>query len=41
MKRIGILISGRGSNMLALAAAVRDGRLPEAEIALVISRWPA
>jgi phosphoribosylglycinamide formyltransferase 1 len=35
--RIGILVSGRGSNMLALADAVRDGRIPEAEIALVIS----
>ncbi|HQR31234.1 MAG TPA: phosphoribosylglycinamide formyltransferase [Blastocatellia bacterium] len=37
MKRIGILISGRGSNMLALAEAVRDGRIPDAEIALVVS----
>lgn len=37
MKRIGILISGRGSNMLALAEAVRDGRIPGAEIALVVS----
>src|SRR6185436_458175 len=37
MKRIGVLISGRGSNMLALADAVRDGRIPNAEIALVIS----
>ncbi|NOT62720.1 MAG: phosphoribosylglycinamide formyltransferase [Acidobacteria bacterium] len=36
-KRIGILISGRGSNMLALADAVRDGRIPDADIALVIS----
>ena len=35
--RIGILISGRGSNMLALADAVRDGRIPDAEIAIVIS----
>ena len=39
-KRIGILISGRGSNMLALADAVRDGRIPDAEIALVISNVP-
>jgi phosphoribosylglycinamide formyltransferase 1 len=38
--RIGILISGRGSNMLALADAVREGRIPEAEIALVISDQP-
>jgi phosphoribosylglycinamide formyltransferase-1 len=37
MKRIGILISGRGSNMLALAEAVQAGRIPDAEIALVIS----
>jgi phosphoribosylglycinamide formyltransferase-1 len=35
--RIGVLISGRGSNMLALADAVRDGRIPGAEIAVVIS----
>lgn len=37
MKRIGILISGRGSNMLALADAVKDCRIPDAEIALVVS----
>lgn len=35
--RIGILISGRGSNMLAIAEAVRDGRIPNAEVAVVIS----
>ena len=35
--RIGILISGRGSNMVALADAVRDERIPNAEIAIVIS----
>lgn len=35
--RIGILISGRGSNMLALADAVRAGRVPNAEISVVIS----
>jgi phosphoribosylglycinamide formyltransferase-1 len=33
--RIGILISGRGSNMLALAAAVRDGSIPDSQIAVV------
>ncbi len=38
--RIGILISGRGSNMLALDDAVREGRIPDAEIALVISDQP-
>lgn len=35
--RIAILISGRGSNMLALLDAARDGRIPGAEIALVVS----
>jgi len=36
-KRIAILISGRGSNMVALADAVRDGTIPNAEVAIVIS----
>jgi len=40
MTRLGILISGRGSNMLALAEAVRDGRIAETEIAVVISDKP-
>jgi len=35
--RLGILISGRGSNMIALADAVRDGGIPNAEVAIVIS----
>ena len=35
--RIGILISGRGSNMVALADAVRDERIPNTEIAIVVS----
>jgi phosphoribosylglycinamide formyltransferase-1 len=34
--KIGILISGRGSNMVALLEAIREGRL-DAEAALVIS----
>ena len=38
--RIAILISGRGSNMVALADAVRDGTVPNAEIAIVISDQP-
>jgi phosphoribosylglycinamide formyltransferase 1 len=38
--RIGILISGRGSNLVALADAVRDERIPNAEIAIVISDQP-
>ena len=36
-KRIAILISGRGSNMVALADAVRDGTITNAEVAIVIS----
>jgi phosphoribosylglycinamide formyltransferase 1 len=38
--RLGILISGRGSNMIALADAVRNGTIPNAEVALVISDQP-
>lgn len=36
-KRIAVLISGRGSNMLALVEAWRDGRIPGADFALVLS----
>jgi phosphoribosylglycinamide formyltransferase-1 len=36
-KRIGVLLSGRGSNFEALADSVSAGRLPNAEIALVVS----
>ncbi len=39
MKKIVILISGRGSNMAALLAAVRDGRIA-ASVAGVISNRP-
>ncbi len=39
--RVGILISGRGSNMEALADAVREGRVPGAEIAVVASDQPS
>ena len=35
--RLGILISGRGSNMVAIAHAIREGRLKGVEIAIVIS----
>ncbi len=35
--KIGILISGRGSNMLAIAEAIEEGIIPNAEIAVVIS----
>jgi phosphoribosylglycinamide formyltransferase 1 len=35
--KLGILISGRGSNMLAIAEAIENGTIPNAEIAVVIS----
>jgi phosphoribosylglycinamide formyltransferase-1 len=40
LARIGILISGRGSNMIALSDAVRAGRIPNAQVAVVISDQP-
>jgi phosphoribosylglycinamide formyltransferase-1 len=36
-KRIGVLLSGRGSNFVALAESVTTGRIPNAEIAIVVS----
>jgi phosphoribosylglycinamide formyltransferase-1 len=35
--RLGILLSGRGSNFIAIAEAIAHGRLEQAEIAVVIS----
>lgn len=35
--KIGILISGRGSNMVALVDAVSSGEIPASEVAVVIS----
>ncbi len=35
--RLGILLSGRGSNFLAIAESVRSGKIPGVEIAVVIS----
>src|SRR5580704_17203281 len=35
--RIGVLLSGRGSNFEALADSIAVGRIPGAEIAIVIS----
>jgi phosphoribosylglycinamide formyltransferase-1 len=35
--RLGILLSGRGSNFLAITESIRSGRLPGVEIAIVIS----
>jgi phosphoribosylglycinamide formyltransferase 1 len=37
MHRLGILLSGRGSNFLAIATAIREHRLNNAEIAVVLS----
>ena len=36
-RRIGVLLSGRGSNFEALAANVASGRIPNAEIAIALS----
>lgn len=36
-KRIGVLLSGRGSNFEALAESCAAGRIPDAEIAIVVS----
>jgi phosphoribosylglycinamide formyltransferase-1 len=36
-KRIGVLLSGRGSNFEALADSVAAGRIPGAEIAIVVA----
>lgn len=36
-KRIGVLLSGRGSNFEALAESISAGRIPNAEISVVIS----
>jgi phosphoribosylglycinamide formyltransferase-1 len=40
VKRLGILLSGRGSNFLAIADNIAAGLIPEAEIAVVISNKP-
>ena len=37
MKRLGILLSGRGSNFLAIHRAIAEGQLSGAEIAVVLS----
>jgi phosphoribosylglycinamide formyltransferase 1 len=38
--RIGILLSGRGSNFLAIADAIRAGTIPNARIVVVVSNVP-
>ena len=37
LMKIGILISGRGSNMVAIVDAVKSGEIPASEVAVVIS----
>ena len=37
MKNLGILLSGRGSNFVAIADSVDAGRIPGARVAVVIS----
>jgi phosphoribosylglycinamide formyltransferase-1 len=37
MKKLGILLSGRGSNFVAIADSIDAGRIPGARIAIVIS----
>ncbi len=39
-KKIAVLLSGRGSNFEALADSVAAGRIPGAEIAIVVSNQP-
>ena len=40
MRRLGVLLSGRGSNFTAIAQAVRECQIPDAEIAVVLSNIP-
>ena len=40
MKHLGILLSGRGSNFIAIADNIATGQIPGAEIAVVISNKP-
>ncbi len=40
-RRLGILLSGRGSNFLAIHHAIAEGRLPNVEIALVLANVAA
>ncbi len=37
MKRIAVVLSGRGSNFEAIAESVRAGRIPDAELTIVVS----
>src|SRR5580704_15075565 len=37
MKNLGILLSGRGSNFVAIADSIAAGRIPNARVAVVLS----
>lgn len=37
MKNLGILLSGRGSNFVAIADSIAAGRIPDAQVAVVMS----
>ncbi|HTZ84747.1 MAG TPA: phosphoribosylglycinamide formyltransferase [Candidatus Acidoferrales bacterium] len=41
MKSLGILVSGRGSNFVAIADSIDAGRIPDAKISVVISNRAA
>lgn len=41
MKSLGILLSGRGSNFIAIADSIDAGRIPDAKISVVISNRAA
>jgi len=41
MTKLGILLSGRGSNFVAIADNIAQGKIPAAEIAVVISNKPS
>src|SRR5579864_5179250 len=40
MKSLGILLSGRGSNFVAIADSISAGHIPGAQIAVVIANQP-
>src|SRR6202041_2959331 len=40
MKNLGILLSGRGPNFIAIADSIASGSIPDARIAIVISNRP-
>ncbi len=40
MKNLGILLSGKGSNFVAIAESIAAGRIPDARIGVVISNRP-